>query len=106
MLACPRCGKGRLFSGLTTVVDRCGVCALPLKEHEQGDGPAFFGIVIVGALAAVGAAILDIKLQPPYWVHAAIWLPFIIFGALFSLRIGKAMLIQMQYRVKPWDFKE
>ncbi|MCE2927363.1 MAG: DUF983 domain-containing protein [Rickettsiales bacterium] len=106
MICCPRCGKGKLFSGLTTIVQQCSVCTLPLREHEQGDGPAFFGIVIVGALAAVGAAILDIKLQPPYWVHAAIWIPFIIIGSLACLRIGKAMLIQMQYRVKPWDFKE
>ena len=102
---CPRCYKGRLFSGLTKVVDRCSECGLSLKGHEQGDGPAFFGIVIIGTLASIGAAILEVKYELNYWLQAGIWIPFIIIGSLFCLRYGKAMLIHLQYRVKPWDFK-
>jgi uncharacterized protein (DUF983 family) len=105
MLTCPRCGKGRLFRGMLTVVEHCSVCGLPLREHEQGDGPAFFGIVIIGALATIGAAILEIKFAMDYWLQAVIWLPFIVIGSIISLRYGKAMLIAMQYRVKPWDFR-
>ena len=32
--ACPRCGRGRLFRGLLTVVDRCAVCDLDLRGND------------------------------------------------------------------------
>lgn len=102
---CPRCGKGKLFSGVISIVDECSECKLPLREHEQGDGPAFFGIVIVGALVAIAASVVEVKYEPSLWLHAALWVPSIVIGSLASLRYGKAMLIQMQYRVKSDDFK-
>ena len=101
---CPRCGEGKLFSGLLAVSAVCSHCGLTLAKHEQGDGPAFFGILLVGALAAIGAAIMEIKYEPPFWLHALIWGPFVIAGALASLRFGKALLIYTQYQVKPDDF--
>ena len=101
---CPRCGKGRLYRGLLTVTDACSQCGLPLRNYEQGDGPAFFGILIVGTLVAVFASILEVMYQPPFWLQAAIWVPFIIIGSIASLRILKAMLIAVQYRLKPQDF--
>ncbi|MFW0777584.1 MAG: DUF983 domain-containing protein [Rickettsiales bacterium] len=101
---CPRCGKGALFKGGITIVDECRECQLPLREHEQGDGPAFFGIVIIGTLASIFAAIIEVKYEPDYWVHAALWIPFIVIGSLLTLRYSKALLIHMQYQVKPWEF--
>lgn len=102
--SCPRCHKGKLFSGLITVVDSCSECGLSLKEHEQGDGPAYFGILVIGALVCILAAIVEIKFEPPYWLHAAIWIPFIFIGSIWSLRLGKAALIRMQYGVRKQDF--
>lgn len=95
---CPACGLGRLYDSLLRVADRCPACGLDLSGHEQGDGPAFLAILIVGALSATGAVILDMHWQPPLWVHAAIWLPAVIFGSILSLRILKAGLIAVQYR--------
>ena len=106
MFHCPRCGKGALFSGPISIVDECSECKLALKAHEQGDGPAFFGIVIVGALVAIFAAIVEVKFAPPYWLHAALWVPFIIVGSLASLRWGKAMIVHMQYRLRREDFSQ
>lgn len=100
---CPKCQQGKLFAGLLSIVDECSQCKFPLKEHEQGDGPAFFGIIIVGTLAAVFAAIVDIKYEPAYWVHVALWLPFVVIGSIISLRYGKAMLIHMQYGINNGD---
>ena len=37
---CPRCGRGKLFSGYLTVGAPCGVCGLDLSDHDSGDGPA------------------------------------------------------------------
>ena len=101
---CPRCGKGKLYHGLLTVADQCSHCGLPLKGHEQGDGPAFFAVLIIGALSATGAAIIESKFSPPYWVQAAIWVPFVLIGSVISLRWFKALLIATQYRLRNQDF--
>jgi uncharacterized protein (DUF983 family) len=105
LLRCPRCGKGKLYSGLLTVAGHCSECGLPLRAHEQGDGPAFFAILIIGALAAIGAAVTEIKFAPPFWLHAVIWGPFIIGGSILSLRWLKAALIAAQYRLRKEDFQ-
>lgn len=101
---CPRCGKGALYKSFMTVAENCSVCHLSFREHEQGDGPAFFCICIIGALTGILAAIVEVIYQPPYWLHAAIWIPFIIISSLFGIRIMKAALIALQYRFKRDDF--
>ena len=101
---CPACGKGKLFRGLLTVADKCSECGLSFAGHEQGDGPAVFAILIIGALAAIGAAVVDVKFEPPFWVHAALWVPFILIGTILALRFLKAALITVQYKVKKEDF--
>lgn len=95
---CPRCGKGKLYKGLLAISDQCDACGLSFANHEQGDGPAFFGILLIGALTGIFAAILEVKFSPPLWVHAVIWIPFIVIGSLMALRIGKAALIWVQFR--------
>ena len=47
---CPRCGKGKLFTGLLNVVDRCAACDLDLRGNDAGDGPAVFVILGLGAI--------------------------------------------------------
>lgn len=101
---CPRCGKGKLYKNLLDVAPACNVCGLSFAGHEQGDGPAFMGILIIGALTAIGAAVVEIKLEPPFWVHAALWFPFVIIGSILSLRWLKAALIAMQYQYRKEDF--
>ena len=104
LFRCPRCGEGKLYRNLLDINDQCSVCGLPLKQREQGDGPAFFAILIIGALTAIGASVVEIKYEPPFWLHAVIWIPFITFGTLLSLRFLKAALIGMQYRYRKEDF--
>ncbi len=101
---CPRCGQGKLYKGLLKVVDTCAACGLSFAGHEQGDGPAYFGILIVGTLAGIGAAVTEVVFSPPFWLHALIWVPFIFGAAIFSLRVGKAALIAVQYRTRGGDF--
>jgi uncharacterized protein (DUF983 family) len=104
LFRCPRCGEGKLYRNLLDINDQCSACGLSLRAHEQGDGPAFFAILIVGALATIGAAVVEIKYEPPFWVHAAIWIPFVIVVSVLSLRVLKAALIAAQYRLKKEDF--
>ncbi len=72
--------------------------------REQGDGPAFLAILLVGALTAIGATVTDMKLEPPLWAHALIWIPFVFIGSILSLRWIKAWMIAVQYHYRNDDF--
>lgn len=104
LFRCPRCAKGPLYHGLLKISAGCAACGLSFGEHEQGDGPAFFSITIVGGVVAILASIVEIRYEPPFWVHAAIWIPAIVAGSLAVLRIAKAAIIHAQYRVRQNDF--
>jgi uncharacterized protein (DUF983 family) len=95
---CPRCGKGKLFEGYLSVAPRCGACGLDYSGFDAGDGPAVFVILIVGAIVAGGALLLEANVQPPYWVHAAVWLPTTVILTVVLLRLAKALLLVLQYK--------
>jgi uncharacterized protein (DUF983 family) len=97
---CPRCGKGSLFRDYLSVRPSCTSCNLDFSAFEAGDGPAVFVILIVGAIVAGGALILEVSAQPPYWVHAVIWGPALLILSLGLLRPLKAALIVLQYKHK------
>src|SRR5579862_7443580 len=95
---CPRCGQGKLYSGLLSVAPRCDQCGLDLAAQDAGDGPAVFVILILGAIVVGLAILVEIAFAPPLWVHLLLWTPVIIGGAILLLRVLKAWLIAMQYR--------
>ena len=94
---CPRCGKGKLFSGFLDLAPRCNVCGLDYGFADSGDGPAVFIMMIVGFIVVGLALVVEIKFQPPYWVHAVLWLPLTLVLGLGLLRPFKATLIALQY---------
>ncbi len=93
---CPRCGASGLFAGPANFAGRCRACALDFQAYNIGDGPAAFLILIVGAIVAVSAIVIDQRFSPPWWVHA-IWLPVGIVLTVGGLRIGKAALLYQGY---------
>jgi uncharacterized protein (DUF983 family) len=95
---CPRCGEGRLFTGLLTVRSACPVCRLDLSAEDAGDGPAVFVIFLLGFIVVGLAALVEIRFGPPIWVHLLLWTPLIVVGAIAMLRPLKAGLIALQYR--------
>jgi len=96
--ACPRCGKGKLFSGLLEVAEKCSACDLDYAGHDAGDGPAVFVIFILGFVMVGLAAWLEFTFHPPLWVHIVVWFPFIIIASVGLLRIIKSILIALQFR--------
>jgi len=100
MSRCPRCGQGRLFSGFLTIAQRCKICKLNFGFADSGDGPAIFIILIAGFVIVAAALVVEVKYQPPYWVHAALWLPLTGILCLGLLRPFKATLVALQYRHK------
>ncbi len=97
---CPRCGKGPLFRGFLQLADRCAVCGLDYGFADSGDGPAVFIMLIVGFVVTGAALIVEVMYSPPYWVHAALWIPLAVGLSLVILRPFKAMLIALQYANK------
>jgi uncharacterized protein (DUF983 family) len=94
---CPRCGEGRLYSGFLTLRPGCEACGLDYAFIDAGDGPAIFIIMIAGFIVVGAALVVEIKYQPPMWVHAALWGPLILATTLLPLRSMKALLIDLQY---------
>ncbi len=94
---CPRCGEGRLFRGFLQLRPRCESCGLDFNFADAGDGPAVFVILIGGAIVVGAALITEVVYQPPYWVHAMLWLPLILFVTLAPLRPIKGLMIALQY---------
>ena len=97
---CPRCGEGPLFSGAIALRERCDNCSLDYKFIDTGDGPAIFGIMVLGFLVLGGALILEFKVGPPLWVHLVLWGIGTPLLALGLLRFLKALLIALQFKHK------
>ncbi len=95
---CPRCGEGRLFTGLLTVRPACPACGLDFSAQDAGDGPAVFVILFLGLIVVGLAAWVELSFSPPIWVHIVLWTPLIVGGAIAMLRPLKAGLIALQYR--------
>jgi uncharacterized protein (DUF983 family) len=100
LCACPRCGNGKLFRGFLTLRPRCEVCGLDYGFADAGDGPAVFIILFAGFIVVAAALITEVIYQPPFWLHAALWLPLILIVTLGPLRPMKGLLIALQYHHK------
>ena len=95
---CPKCGAITLFRGWIAFAPKCRACGLDFGAFNVGDGPAAFPTLIVGAMVVIGAVSLQLRISPPLWVHILIW-PAITFGLVIGgLRVGKAALLQSEYR--------
>ena len=97
---CPRCGKGRLFQGFLGLRSRCEACGLEYDFADAGDGPAVFVIFIAGFIVVGSALIVEFKYEPPFWVHALLWLPLILATTLLPLRPMKGLMIALQFHHK------
>ena len=97
---CPRCGEGKLFHGYLHLAPRCSHCGLDYAMFDAGDGPAVFVVLIVGAIVCAGALYVEFTYQPPYWVHAVLWIPTIAILTLGLLRLAKSLLLVLQYKHK------
>jgi uncharacterized protein (DUF983 family) len=64
---------------------------------DAGDGPAVFVIFITGFIVVFAALAVEFSYQPPYWLHAVMWLPLILITTLLPLRLLKGVLIALQY---------
>lgn len=94
---CPRCGEGRLFSGILKPAKSCAACGLDYSFFDTGDGAAVFAIMIIGFFATGSALYAHFVWHWPVWAHIIIWPLFVlIFGTLIQRPI-KGCLITLHY---------
>tara|TARA_B100000676_G_scaffold308951_1_gene371128 strand:- start:68 stop:307 length:240 start_codon:yes stop_codon:yes gene_type:complete len=68
-----------------------------MADHDTGDGPAVFVILIVGFAIVAAALIVEIKFELPLWLHLVVWIPLILALSLGLLRILKSLLVALRY---------
>ena len=76
---------------------RCESCGLDFTFADSGDGPAVFIILLAGLVVVFAALVIELRYHPPYWVHAALWVPLILAVTLLPLRPMKGLMIALQY---------
>lgn len=57
-----------------------------------------FIILILGALVVGLALWVEVRWQPPLWLHAALWIPFTLGVALAMMRPLKGIMVALNYR--------
>lgn len=78
----------------------CPSCGLDYSRVDSGDGPAVFIIMFLGFIVVGLALWVEMKYEPPVWLHLLLWTPLVLGGSLALLRPFKATLIALQYRHK------
>jgi uncharacterized protein (DUF983 family) len=102
---CPRCGEGALFAGYLSLKPRCTVCDLDFAFADSADGPAVFVMFIVGFIVVAAALTVEFLYEPPYWLHAVLWLPLVLGLTFGLLRPLKGLLIALQYAHKAAEIR-
>jgi uncharacterized protein (DUF983 family) len=99
---CPRCGKGKLFTGLLlTLRPACPVCGLDFTGSDTGDAGAVGVIIVLGAIIVIMAFWVEFHFSPPLWVHVILWPAVTIPLAILLMRPMKAALVAAQFRHRP-----
>ena len=97
---CPRCRAKTLFDGVISFAPKCRGCGLDFGTFNVGDGAAAFLTLIIGAMVSALAIWLQLRVEPPFWVHVVLWVPLTTFAVIAGLRYGKSRLLAAEYRRK------
>jgi uncharacterized protein (DUF983 family) len=100
---CPRCGEGKLFTGLLTLRPACPSCGLDFGRSDTGDAGAVIIIMVLGAFVVGMAFWVEFRFEPPLWVHAILWPVVTIPLAILLMRPVKAALVAAQFRHRPTE---
>ena len=103
-LACPACGRGRMFHRYLKVVDNCSVCSTALHHQQADDAPPYMTIFIVGHIVVPLLLVVERGYSPPEWVHAVLWLPLTLVLALSILPVTKGALVALQWALRLGGF--
>lgn len=94
---CPRCGKASMFRSWIKLEQTCPACGLDYRFAAPDDGPAFFSLCIVAFPLIFVVVWLQVRFDPPFWVHLVTSFPLMLLGCLLPLRPIKGWLVAAQY---------
>jgi len=94
-----------MLTGFLTLKPRCEKCGLDYSFADSGDGPAVFIILFAGFIVVAAALITEIVYQPPFWLHAVLWLPLILIVTILPLRPMKGLMVALQFHHKAAEGK-
>jgi uncharacterized protein (DUF983 family) len=98
--SCPRCGRGKLFSGYLSVAPSCANCGLSFSFADAGDGAAWF-VMLATCIVGVGTILaLEAAYSPSFWIHVLIAVPLLIIAPLVLRRPVKCILLCQQYKTQ------
>ena len=94
---CPRCGKGPMFAGWLKLAKSCPECGLDYSYASTDDGPAFFALCITAFPLMFVVVWVQVRFDPPWWVHLLTSVPILVVGCIASLRPFKGWLAASQF---------
>ena len=103
-LRCPRCRRGRLFTGILNMPERCLTCGL-IYEREHGYFVGAMGIsygLAVGLVGVLFFGVLAITHGPLEWVLLVSSIAFLPLAPL-CLRYSRALWMYLDRRIDPID---
>jgi uncharacterized protein (DUF983 family) len=96
---CPNCGKGRLFKGYLTLVERCDYCGERLGHIRADDLPAYLTIFLVGHVV-VGLMLVAVQAGIPNWLGISVSLTLTVGLTLGLLPVIKGVVAAHLWRLK------
>ena len=97
--ACPNCGKGRLFRSYLAQNDTCPACHEDFSTIHADDGPAWFVMLLTGAIVMPPALYLAIHEMMPDWVVILLLLILTAVVALLLLPRAKGLFVAILWRI-------
>jgi len=97
--ACPHCGKGRLFKSYLAQNDVCPVCKEDFSGLHADDGPAWFVMVLAGAIIVPFAVYLSVHDVIPDWAVIAVLLILTVAVVLLLLPRAKGVFIAILWQL-------
>src|ERR1700761_9564231 len=104
-MRCPNCGHGSLFGSFLKVADHCPPCGEEFSHHRADDFPPYLVIIVLGHVVVPAALAVEVAYAPPLWLHAAIWLPLVLLGALALLQPTKGAVVALQWHLGMHGFE-
>ena len=94
---CPKCGQASMYRKWLKLERKCPNCGLDYGFAAPDDGPAFFSLCIVAFPLTFFVVWLQVKYEPPFWVHLLTSFPLLGLGCVLPLQYIKGWLVASQY---------
>jgi len=96
-LRCPQCGQSRIFSSWHTLQQRCGVCELDFRAHDQNT----WAFMYLSTAFVTGLIVVAMLLITPAnrWAGRVIVLAVAIATIVGTLPVRKSLGVAIEYLV-------